>query len=54
MINQLVVSIEGRVFTRRSELSIRCLYLGYLLYTKYVIFKHCLLVLPLFVAICEI
>ena len=43
------------VFTRRLELSFRCLLskvMSFILSMLYI--KHCLLILPLFVAICEI
>ena len=44
-----------RVFTQRSELSFRCLLsmvISFILSMLYS--KHCLLILPLFIAICEI
>ena len=53
-INQSVPCGIG-VFTRRSELSFRCLLskvISFILSMLYI--KHCLLLLPLFVTICEI
>ena len=55
VINQSVWIQWSGVYTRRSELSFRCLYSEVIIFIliRYV-FKHCLLILPLFVAICEI
>ena len=49
------LSLWIRVFTRRLELSFRCLLfkvISFILSMLYI--EHCLLILPLFVAICEI
>ena len=54
VINQSVVLVE-LVFTRRSELSFRCL-LSKIIFSilSMLYIEHCLLILPLFVAICGI
>ena len=54
VINQSVVLVE-----LESSSKIRIVFplfaiQGYILYTRYVYIEHCLLILPLFVAICEI
>ena len=55
VINQSVVPVELESSPRRSKLSFRCLLpkvIFFILNTLYI--EHCLLILPLFVGICEI
>jgi len=55
VINQSVVPVELEPSTEESELSFRCLLskvVSFILSTLYI--EHCLLILPLFVAIYEI
>ena len=55
VINQPVVAVELESSPQRSELSFHCLLskvISLILSVLYI--EHCLLILPLFVAICEI